>query len=489
MEAVQSIVAPELLDASPHEEFEYGKTALRPDEIRILILRSEFYEEDESDVHCHLVRLDLNATKTLSRKRHPFMALSYVWGAEEPKKKIYINGKHKHVSPNLHNALIHLREKMAPVPLWVDALCINQQDTLETSREVLKMKRIYAQCWSVLYWLGPAMDPDLDDFYYGQDDIPAHAVHMQEIGEVYETLRERGDNESEKIIDVWRSVTRVKQIDSLKRLATYLALLFSLPFWRRVWITQEFILSRDGFFVWGKYTFNVRALDALLHPQARLLPYTPYSVDFHRYIKAYSMALETIRMRSYNARFLDALLNVRYRLAGREHDYIYGLLGFTNVRGGIIPDYSKTKRQVFTEAMQAVLAQETNLDILSACDRGWAKCSATDSTTDDQDWPTWLPDWSYAPLKIYQEWRFDVRSLLLDFQDHLPVHFNAGANTRQAAYVLPGGRHLCVRGIGFDSVAEIISGTGVRWEYKVKALWYAGKFRRAYTTLGSKLFL
>jgi hypothetical protein len=39
--------------------------------------------------------------------------------------------------------------------LWVDALCINQEDVEERNLQVLRMSSIYRQAQAVLAWLGP----------------------------------------------------------------------------------------------------------------------------------------------------------------------------------------------------------------------------------------------------------------------------------------------------------------------------------------------
>ncbi|TGO37682.1 hypothetical protein BHYA_0091g00140 [Botrytis hyacinthi] len=45
--------------------------------------------------------------------------------------------------------------------LWIDALCINQQDKRERSQQVQLMGRVYSQARMVLAWLGPAKDAEL----------------------------------------------------------------------------------------------------------------------------------------------------------------------------------------------------------------------------------------------------------------------------------------------------------------------------------------
>jgi hypothetical protein len=51
---------------------------------------------------------------------------------------------------NLALALRHLRDSQRPRILWIDAICINQNDLPERSAEVRRMGDIYSTAWGVL---------------------------------------------------------------------------------------------------------------------------------------------------------------------------------------------------------------------------------------------------------------------------------------------------------------------------------------------------
>ena len=57
------------------------------------------------------------------------------------------------VKENLHNALWQLRELEHYSPLWIDAICINQ-DGKEKSHQLSLMSRIYSDASWVVIWLG-----------------------------------------------------------------------------------------------------------------------------------------------------------------------------------------------------------------------------------------------------------------------------------------------------------------------------------------------
>jgi hypothetical protein len=87
---------------------------------------------------------------------HPFDALSYAWGSGDGSKSILIDNHEYGVGANLHAALLHLRDGFVDRIVWVDAICIDQTNTEEKSRQVQSMAKIYAKASRVIVWLGEA---------------------------------------------------------------------------------------------------------------------------------------------------------------------------------------------------------------------------------------------------------------------------------------------------------------------------------------------
>ncbi|KAH8716724.1 heterokaryon incompatibility protein-domain-containing protein, partial [Phaeosphaeriaceae sp. PMI808] len=83
-----------------------------------------------------------------------YKALSYVWGSSEMTSTIHVNNIQCQATTNLVSALRHIREKQTTIILWVDALCINQEDTNERNQQVQMMARIYKSAQEVIAWLG-----------------------------------------------------------------------------------------------------------------------------------------------------------------------------------------------------------------------------------------------------------------------------------------------------------------------------------------------
>jgi hypothetical protein len=126
--------------------------------IRLLLLLPGELSDD--------VRLVITHERLKEEKRTPYECLSYTWGSEPPEEKLYIYQRSSsdnetyepfffYVRSNLLTALKYLRLAHTPRTIWVDAICINQENLKEKGREVARMGSIYKMAAQVLVWLGP----------------------------------------------------------------------------------------------------------------------------------------------------------------------------------------------------------------------------------------------------------------------------------------------------------------------------------------------
>ena len=83
-----------------------------------------------------------------------YTALSYTWSGPVSQCSIIIGGVPLHITENLELALRRIRGLDRPKNLWVDAICINQNDNEEKSVQVLLMGDIYANAARTIVWLG-----------------------------------------------------------------------------------------------------------------------------------------------------------------------------------------------------------------------------------------------------------------------------------------------------------------------------------------------
>ena len=94
-----------------------------------------------------------------------YTALSYTWGEPVYTKTLVIAGTSVPITENLHAALQSISKaadvKDGDVRVWVDFVCINQDDHREKTEQVAMMRDVYLCASSVFVWLGPG-DEDTD---------------------------------------------------------------------------------------------------------------------------------------------------------------------------------------------------------------------------------------------------------------------------------------------------------------------------------------
>jgi len=78
-----------------------------------------------------------------------------VWGDPTVNRGcISVNGRCMSVTANLHSALRHLRHGRIERHLWIDAICINQDDDGEKKGQIRLMAEIYSKASRIIVWLG-----------------------------------------------------------------------------------------------------------------------------------------------------------------------------------------------------------------------------------------------------------------------------------------------------------------------------------------------
>lgn len=174
-------------------------------------------------------------------KLTPYECLSYTWGSSaQAEDRVYILNElpsNEHAGDSLrfmpvrHNlfiALQHLRLRNSARVLWVDALCIDQQNVTEKGREVARMGHIYSNAVQVIVWLGL----EDEDTPLAQDMIKrlsAGVVLSQDhrtclvIPESEAKLIELRSSESRFTLQHWTALRNILQ----------------RPWFRRLWIRQE----------------------------------------------------------------------------------------------------------------------------------------------------------------------------------------------------------------------------------------------------------
>ncbi|KAH7371247.1 heterokaryon incompatibility protein-domain-containing protein, partial [Pyrenochaeta sp. MPI-SDFR-AT-0127] len=83
-----------------------------------------------------------------------YEALSYTWNGNSNWKHIQDAAQSCHLSMNLCASLFALRKPDNNRVLWIDQICINQNDYRERGQQVQLMSKIYSRASKVLIWIG-----------------------------------------------------------------------------------------------------------------------------------------------------------------------------------------------------------------------------------------------------------------------------------------------------------------------------------------------
>jgi hypothetical protein len=155
------------VSVSKHLE-RYSYNNLKPWQTRILCLYPSGCSSDGRDVPLSADLMAVTVSDAEDFLISPdgaavkYTALSYSWGRPTLDETLICNGKAMPISCNNAAALVALRKSSEPTYVWIDAICINQEDALEKSAQVARMLKIYRKAQSVTVWLG---EPDADSLF------------------------------------------------------------------------------------------------------------------------------------------------------------------------------------------------------------------------------------------------------------------------------------------------------------------------------------
>jgi hypothetical protein len=173
-----------------HELFKYDPLEYHGSAIRLVRLRPS--TDASSPVQC-----DIRIASTDS----DYICLSYVWGNREPGDWILMNDKRFWVRQSLFDFLNSARSLVDIQSnwIWIDALCINQENIEEREHQVKRMGHIYSRAGRVVSWLG-------------NDRAISLFLHFTQAGKYHYSGGLHSFHQS--------------------------------PYWERAWITQEIALAR-----------------------------------------------------------------------------------------------------------------------------------------------------------------------------------------------------------------------------------------------------
>lgn len=141
-------------DTNPSTGKRYKYSSLPNGSIRILALLPA--DDPTTPLQCQLINHQLRGTID---QPDLFEALSYVWGSSETPHSISIGPNATlAITASLHAALLCLRGRSIQRFIWIDAVCINQEELDERANQIRLMAEIYSRASRVVIWLGENED-------------------------------------------------------------------------------------------------------------------------------------------------------------------------------------------------------------------------------------------------------------------------------------------------------------------------------------------
>lgn len=309
-----------------------------------------------------------------------YVALSYVWGDPKDTTPIECNGQKFLVTKNLKNILEQFCTSFKTAILWVDALCINQNDLKERSQQVQMMRLIFEKAHHTYAWLGPVSE----NSNLAVDFLAGLGYMMQLSTWADESQKERSLlNIYPTELPCWAAMFK----------------LLSRPWFTRVWILQEVAVSRDISLFCGDRFIAWALLDMVIEGLLRLdLPLYRVGVYASRkYDLVAAQRLVQLRYYILGQRYigLQGLLRISSQhQASDPRDKVYALLGLTDEadRMGIIPDYNDSVS--ISDIYQSL--SMTFLKCPPSTNKLFALSFAGLENHVDDEMPSWVARWTPA---------------------------------------------------------------------------------------------
>lgn len=342
-------------------------------EIRLLELSAA--PELSSPIECTLHPVHLSSSPY-------YEALSYTWGGPGAGQTITLNGVTFPVFENLEAVLRHLRYGKQPRTLWIDAICINQDDLAERGAQVKLMRAVYESAASVAVWLGElSLGAELGLNRLATTNNIARNNRNRDRHWAIEKELFGNDGGAAAETGSWFSPTADRQRTELEK--DEIRELMCRPWWSRVWIIQEAVLARklkilcgDWEVEWERLIAETKeeniavkqvALTRIMHPE--LLSFADSTFDDINFMRQKWSESST---GNAGNNLYDLLYRLRRLACTDPRDRIFGFLGLLPPETGSIldPDYSRPVTEIYTRFCRAVILKMGTLDIIN-CVRYW----------------------------------------------------------------------------------------------------------------------
>lgn len=387
-------------------------------------------------------------------------ALSYVWGEPDLTKSLLIDGQELHISKNLHDILLQLRCSDRNRVLWIDAICINQNDDNEKGQQVAMMGQIYQQAENVLCWLGELSTHRLWALKYFQglaDDAPRY-LKPDQVAHMWIIL----EDELLPGVDVNPVVEDATE--------AHVEAIYTSDWFTRLWVVQELALARNPKILCGAYEMRWEDFELATRVLASCIrKISPSPKQLRSIDKAWSVIClrgrYCLNMRSVDSKPITLQIDqpwsvgriawdMRDKKCKDDKDRVYALLSLTASGNGLgvfvpdafMPDYTRPVEWAYRQFWRRFGGYSSLFYAGLSRRRGHGKTNTNEIDNEDvsvyfrdDHLPSWVPDLRPRHTK---EWKPIFSS---DYATSTPFQ-HMGANFKNG----PG--MLMLRGHRFDVV-------------------------------------
>jgi hypothetical protein len=195
--------------SKPKDSLKYEAIDKSTDQIRLLVLQPK---TRFGLVKCNLESRSLDSAGS-------FEAISYRWSDNGQPMAILVGRQRKIVSNTVYLLLRSLQSDSKRV-LWLDSICINQDDKEEKEWQIPLMRKVYSSATRVIGWVG---------------DSPASAGALRYLSQLPAALNSKSKSRTDKI---WHARENHRFKDSFNRNWSAVESLLEHTWFSRVWVMQ-----------------------------------------------------------------------------------------------------------------------------------------------------------------------------------------------------------------------------------------------------------
>ena len=279
-------------------------------------------------------------------------ALSYTWGGDSNMKEVLVDGRLMHLRENLWSFLNHCATTSLATKhhhnLWIDAICINQENDAEKGYQVKQMRKIYTQARSVIVWLGDASKQSrILHRYCKETDQVANLKNDEPISwSKWDDFLREDRRDEEGCADMVR--------------------LLSHPYWTRLWIVQEVSLAREASFIAGNCLVPLRFMAGI----ARENSFGSQLETLEEGVLSRSQSIQRIiepRVEEKGFSLPQLVGKFHQSKCSILHDRVYSMLGLVEGGEKWEVDYNVPIEELFLKALE--LTQANMIDFPEVNDR------------------------------------------------------------------------------------------------------------------------